>query len=214
MKKLYFTLYAVIFVCVAGTAIFLIFAPETIPAHYNFLGEVDRFGSKYEAIIFPIFNVLMAVFFLYSAKREHKKEQNGNEKILLYAGLCTLIFFTALGFFFMVKALGNNLKPSVNTMKFINICVGIMLIVLGNIMPKTRRNQNFGIRTKWSLASDAVWQKSHRFGGIFSVICGLLIISLSLLLSEIWNFIVIIAVVAFWLLGTIIASYYFFKKAK
>lgn len=28
--------------------------PEQIPAHYGFDGQVDRWGSKYEALIFPV----------------------------------------------------------------------------------------------------------------------------------------------------------------
>ena len=48
MKKLYALCYGVILLCIVGTAILLIFTPDTIPVHYNFAGEVDRFGSKYE----------------------------------------------------------------------------------------------------------------------------------------------------------------------
>ena len=38
--------------------------PEEIPAHYGFSGQVDRWGNKYEALIFPViticFGALMA----------------------------------------------------------------------------------------------------------------------------------------------------------
>ena len=51
MKKLYALCYGVILLCIVGTAILLIFTPDTIPVHYNFAGEVDRFGSKYENLI-------------------------------------------------------------------------------------------------------------------------------------------------------------------
>lgn len=51
MKKLYSVLYAVLLICVLGTVIFLILSPDRIPVHYNFAGEVDRIGSKYENLI-------------------------------------------------------------------------------------------------------------------------------------------------------------------
>jgi len=62
MKKLYALCYGVILLCIVGTAILLIFTPDTIPVHYNFAGEVDRFGSKYENLIWPIFTIYGSIF--------------------------------------------------------------------------------------------------------------------------------------------------------
>ena len=62
MKKLYALCYGVILLCIVGTAILLIFTPDTIPVHYNFAGEVDRFGSKYENLIWPIFTIIMGAW--------------------------------------------------------------------------------------------------------------------------------------------------------
>ena len=39
----------------AVTLFALPFLPEQIPAHYGFGGQVDRWGSKYETLILPIF---------------------------------------------------------------------------------------------------------------------------------------------------------------
>jgi uncharacterized membrane protein len=35
-------------------AISLPFLPSEIPAHYNYLGEADRYGSKYENLVWPV----------------------------------------------------------------------------------------------------------------------------------------------------------------
>ena len=37
---------------------------------------------------------------------------------------------------------------SIDAMKFTGIAIGILLVILGNIMPKMRRNAMFGLRTK------------------------------------------------------------------
>ena len=105
MKKLYSILYVVLLICIVGTVIFLILSPAKIPVHYNFAGEVDRIGSKYENVIFPFFSIGMGLFFLLMAKGQRKKGEKTNEKILLIAGVCTLIFFTLVGFYFMLKGL-------------------------------------------------------------------------------------------------------------
>ncbi|MBQ8026182.1 MAG: SdpI family protein [Oscillospiraceae bacterium] len=220
MKKLHTLFWIVILLCVAGTVVFLILSPARIPVHYNFAGEVDRIGSKYENLIWPGFAIAMGVFFQLTAGSQEKKGEQTNAKILLYAGLCSLIFFTLLGFFFMAKALRYDPEaaPRVSgddAIRFVSIGIGVQLVVLGNIMPKMRRNAMFGLRTKWSMANDAVWQKSQRFGGIASVIAGFCMILLSPFIPGKWNLVMMTAVIVIWLILCLAASrgYYLADRA-
>jgi uncharacterized membrane protein len=217
MKKLYSALYAVLLICVIGTVVFLILSPDRIPVHYNFAGKVDRIGSKYENLIWPGFAVGMGVFFLLMARIPRKKGEKTNEKVLMIAGVCTLIFFTLLGFYFMQKALRYDPQaaPQVSfddLNRFVSVGIGALLVVLGNIMPKMRRNALFGLRTKWSMANDNVWQKSQRFGGITSVIAGFTMIILALLIPGIWNVLVMTIVIVVWLILCIVASHRFYLE--
>ena len=217
MKKLYSALYAVLLICVIGTVVFLILSPDRIPVHYNFAGEVDRIGSKYENLIWPGFAVGMGVFFLLMARIPRKKGEKTNEKVLMIAGVCTLIFFTLLGFYFMQKALRYDPQaaPQVSfddLNRFVSVGIGALLVVLGNIMPKMRRNALFGLRTKWSMANDNIWQKSQRFGGITSVIAGFTMIILALLIPGIWNVLVMTIVIVVWLILCIVASHRFYLE--
>lgn len=52
MKKLYAAMAALVAISVVGTAVLIVFMPDTVPAHYNFAGEIDRWGSKYENFAF------------------------------------------------------------------------------------------------------------------------------------------------------------------
>lgn len=40
-----------------------------------------------------------------------------------------------------------------------------MLLILGAVMPQVKQNAWFGVRTKWTMQSVSVWEKSQRFGG-------------------------------------------------
>ena len=211
MKKLYSVLYAVLLICVIGTVIFLILSPDRIPVHYNFAGEVDRIGSKYEDLIWPGFAIGLGTFFLLMARVPRKKGEKTNEKVLMIAGVCTIIFFTLLGFCFMLKALRYDPEaaPQVSyddVNRFVSIGIGALLAFLGNIMPKMRRNALFGLRTKWSMANDNVWQKSQRFGGIASVIAGFTMIILALFIPGIWNVVMMTIVILIWLVLCVLAS--------
>ena len=100
---------------------------------------------------------------------------------------------------------------SIDAMKFTGIAIGILLVILGNIMPKMRRNAMFGLRTKWSMANDSVWQKSQRFGGIASVLCGLAMIVISAFVPGVWNLFVMTVIIIVWLILCVIASYRYYK---
>ena len=52
------------------------------------------------------------------------------------------------------------------------LAVGVLLMVLGNYMGKLRRNFFMGIRTPWTLASEAVWERTHRMAGWLFVLGG------------------------------------------
>ncbi len=211
MKKLYSALYAVLLICVIGTVIFLILSPDRIPAHYNFAGEVDRFGSKYENLIWPGFAIGLGAFFLLMARAPRKKGEKTNEKKLMTAGVCTLSFFTLLGFYFMLKALRYDPEAAPqlsydDVNRFESIGIGALLVVLGNLMPKMRRNALFGLRTKWSMANDTVWQKSQRFGGIAAVVAGFVMIISALFIPGIWNLVMMTVVILTLLVLSVLAS--------
>ena len=215
MKKLYSILFFMILILLVGTVIFLILSPDQIPVHMSFSGEVDRIGSKYEYLVFPAIGAGLGLFFYLMAKIETKKGEESNEKILLYCAIGTILLLTVLGFYFMFRASrydgGASSEGSFgNVNQLMNVGIGVLLVVLGNIMPKARMNSMFGIRTSWSMSSDSVWQKTQRFGGIVCVICGLLMILLSLFIPGDWNMYVMIGIIAVMAIVTSAASYKYY----
>lgn len=219
MKKLYVALYAVLLISVIGTVILLRLSPDRIPVHYNFAGEADRIGSKYESLVWPGFTVIMGAFFLLMARIPRKKGESNNEKVVLITGVSTIILFALLGFYFMLRALRYNPEAARFTSyddvnRAVSIGVGALLVAFGVIMPKMRRNSLFGIRTKWSMANDNVWQKSQRFGGIASVIAGSIMIVLALFIPGIYNILAMTIVIVIWLILCIAASRRFYLEDK
>lgn len=59
--------------------------------------------------------------------------------------------------------------------------LGLLFGVLGFFMPSLRHNYLVGIRTPWTLASEEVWRKTHRFAGIAYVIAGAMSVTGALL---------------------------------
>lgn len=51
---------------------------------------------------------------------------------------------------------------------------GVLMVTLGNVLPKLPRNGLIGIRTPWTLADPAVWERTHRLGGYLLTAAGLM----------------------------------------
>ena len=66
-KIVYFIL---MFLPLAVILIALPYLPEKIPAHYGFDNQVDRWGSKYEALLFPVVSILMG----YCGRQKRKRQ--------------------------------------------------------------------------------------------------------------------------------------------
>lgn len=94
MKKLYSILHAVMLVSIVGTAIFLILSPDRVPIHWNAAGEIDGMGSKYVFLFAPLISLVTYALFLLAAGSQRNYGEAANERIIVYAGIGTLIFIT------------------------------------------------------------------------------------------------------------------------
>ncbi|MDT9600339.1 SdpI family protein [Sphingosinicella rhizophila] len=138
-------------------------AGAELPVHWNVQGEVDRMGGKWEVLLVgPVVTALLSLFFYYLPRLEPR--QKGLERsvrlyawgwaavLMLSVSLMTINVLTALGY-----------EPPV-----VNIligAIGLMFILMGNQMAKSRSMYMLGFRTPWTLANEEVWIKTHRLGG-------------------------------------------------
>ena len=179
-KIVYFIL---MFLPLAVILIALPYLPEKIPAHYGFDNQVDRWGSKYEALLFPIISILMGYFLLGMARLAMKKEEHGenNKNITIIMGILVLILFNALNVYSLYTSFNK-----VENLSFVSLdigqlafgIIGILMIVTGNIMPKLRMNSMIGLRTHWSMKNEVTWKKCQHIGGISFIIGGIIIIGI------------------------------------
>ena len=60
------------------------------------------------------------------------------------------------------------------------LLVSALLIVVGNYLPKARQNYTVGIKLPWTLANEENWNRTHRLAGFLWVVCGILMVVLTL----------------------------------
>ena len=197
------------------------FLPDQIPAHYGMDNQVTRWGNKSETFIFPIITLVFGFFMYIGAKgaAEQEKKGNGtgknNSTITFIAGILSILVFDILTLYFLyadfhqVENL-NDVPFSLTKISF--GCLGIALIILGNIMPKLKRNSLIGLRTSWSMKNDVVWKKSQRFCGILFMLSGIVILIFCFLLEGALLTVLSLILLVIAAITSVIYSYYVAKK--
>lgn len=195
MKKL---MWIVSVIPLLFTAVALQFMPDTIPMHSNLAGEIDRWGSKYESYIFPLLILAITLFWHLFTRHFEKKadraksdkeraEAQSNAKFLPIVGLSMAVMYTVMQAFILYgsyqTAVTDSTVASVDIAKVSCIILGSIFIVLGNFMPKTRKNYLLGVRISYSMYNDTTWRKSNRFGAIAMIAAGILTVVTSIFLN-------------------------------
>ncbi len=75
------------------------------------------------------------------------------------------------------------------------LLLGVLMIVLGNYMPKTRPNPTFGIKLPWTLHDEDVWCKTHRLAGWLMVAGGIVLIVTAFLRAYAVGFVAMVAAI-------------------
>ena len=216
MKTKKIMCYVFMFLPLIVTLMVLPLLPEQIPAHYDFNNQVTRWGSKYEALTFPVITLIFGLFMLGMARYSAKQEKTGknNENVCIMTGIVSLILFNAMTGYFLYTSFNkieNLSSVTVDVNQLLFGILGVSLIVLGNIMPKLRMNSYIGLRTSWSMKNEITWKKSQRFGGISFIIAGIIMILISCFVKGI--------ACTMWSLGVLLScvlvdTFYTYKVAK
>ena len=202
------------------TLFVLRFLPDEIPAHYDFEGNIDRWGSKYEELIFPIIILVMALFwqlFVWHFDKKAKNAKNekesleakSNKNIILLAAICEAVIFGIMHFVFMYsackEATGDMTKSAFDSFMIINVLFGLMFIIIGNYLPRAKQNGIVGLRTGKTMNDEEVWKKANRFAGKLFIIAGIVTVVESLLIGGFTSTMIMVGIL---LVVAIVSSVY------
>ena len=125
-------------------------------------------GAWYFSWIMPVFLFALHTFMLIFTRRIDGVKQSSKIENIIFFIVPSISLY--VGSIFIALMLG--LKLDIGLV--IGIVMGISLIVMGNYMPKAKRNTTFGMKIKWTLANDDNWAATHRLAGKVMVIAGII----------------------------------------
>ena len=150
--------------------------PDVMATHFGFNNEANGFSSKAFAV-FGLPLILLAVLWVGAFVTAHDpKRQNISPKMFsLMLWIAPVISLVAAATIYPV-----NLGYELDIAFFSELLVGLMFIIIGNYLPKARQNYTIGIKIPWTLANEENWNRTHRLAGYLWMICGILMILISL----------------------------------
>lgn len=203
-------------VCILSCLFLIIFTRylyNKIPMHYNWAGEVDRYGSKWEWLyLLPYFIVIAVVDILCSRyigrHIRYKKDKVGFWIIKACCWSCQIV---GLGIFFgftMEFLKKNTWYPITNCVVYA-ILFCLFLFMHPAIV---KRNTIFGFRTELTCSNDMAWNLMNRFSCYTFCTTSIVAIIVQMLVNQFWlNFLIS----EFFCVGLIIVFiYYIYVKHK
>jgi uncharacterized membrane protein len=170
MKSRWFLASLVLFVVMAGATAYVwanneTLLPEMVPYHWDASGKPDFFAQRKGALPFLLIcpgamlgMILVGRILPWLSPRQWSIEafRQTYEQIMFIVAL----MFAYLGVVILLTQVGVILDIGRWLMAGILVALG----AVGNLMGKVRPNLYVGIRTPWTIASDAVWERTHRLG--------------------------------------------------
>lgn len=187
------------------------------PSHFDPYGQVDRFGSKLELLILPTLTFLIIILIFVASEKENSVFRKQDQKIIeVFSILISLVFLIIQGVY--VYAVNANVNrtgfvwPSIY--QYISYIWGILSIVIGLCIPKTKKEKSLVSKLKWTKYNDRTSEMSNLFFSKAFIIAGILDVFAGLILKNVDILIAIVVLTLLQIIACLIYSYKIYKEEK
>jgi uncharacterized membrane protein len=185
-------LVALVAVFVAGLV--LVPSGTMLPVHWGASGEADGFLPREWALAVPLLMVALVYGIFYAVGRFARPDDAAAGR---YTAGVVITALTGLALVLEAATVLIGIGVAVNMVQVLGLALGVLLVVLGNAMPKSQPNSFAGLRLPSTLNDAANWQATHRLTGLLCIISGLVLVAAAALLPP--------SALIWWLLGCVFA---------
>ncbi len=152
--------------------------------HFGLNGAPDGYQPRDVGLsVMPILTLIINVVLLWILPAFLKQSLGRSAAAYGAILLAVLAFLTILQGALVLNAMGRSIDMS----QVAVLGLGFLLIIIGNFLPKLRRNHVAGIRVPWTLNDERVWDRTHRFAGGLVMLGGAATIAGAFLLQPEWR---------------------------
>ena len=148
--------------------------PEQLPTHFDASGEADQFSGKGFAVFgIPALLILFQWMCAFGCLKFDPKAENLQDKVMrIVLWICPVISIVM-----SALVLGSGLGWRMPVEVIMPALIGVIVVIIGNLLPKCKQTWTLGIKLPWTLADEDNWNRTHRFAAPIWVVCGLVIIA-------------------------------------
>ena len=150
-----------------------------LPIHWDLSGQPDGWAGKWTGLLMPagITAALSLLFWFLPSLEPRGRNFLRSQGLYLWGWAAVLLIGISIQIVVLSFALGWGIPAN----HVIVASLGLMLLIIGNQLGKSRSMYLIGIRTPWTLASEEVWIKTHRLAGKLMVVAGIVALVAALL---------------------------------
>jgi uncharacterized membrane protein len=200
---------AVLLLAAMVTGFVMLPGGAVLPIHWGLDGQPDGWAVRDVALLIPVglvigLGVIFAMIRRYGAK--------GRSEAGFYVIRAVFSAFLLMGLGLEAGTVAIGLGYPVNMVQIVVLCLAVLIIVLGNAMPKSQPNGFAGLRIPSTLRDPANWQATHRLAGGLMIAGGIVIALAALVIpSSGWLIAVVIGAV---MIPLIIGTFYSLRYSK
>ena len=170
------TLIVVLLMIVAATIVGVALwnkLPDPMASHWGTNDEVNGYMSRFWGVfLMPLITLGMLVLFLVIPSIDPLKANIAQFRDVFNLFITLMVVFMVYIYFLTLR--WNLGYTNFGMSKAMLPALGILFFFIGFMLRKAKRNFFIGIRTPWTLSSDAVWDETHRIGSVLFMISGVL----------------------------------------
>ncbi|MDH4986172.1 SdpI family protein [Aminobacter anthyllidis] len=179
-----------------------------LPIHWGPSGEADAFWPRNTALLLaPAAVAVLWVLLAFVGMRVDRDHVTASK----HAFATVIPVMTGLMLAIQSSIVLIGLGYPDQMVRVITLCLGVMLILLGNVMPKTQPNAIAGVRLPWIMNDPALWRATQRLTGLLFVAGGMMLVICAMLVRHpTW---LIVALLAAFLVPLVVGSVYSYRLA-
>ena len=162
---------------VAAMALSAVIAGQSLPAdlrlpvHWDLSGAPDDWADKWVGLLMPagITAGVGLLFWFLPVLEPRARNFSRSQGLYLWGWAAVLLLGIAIHLVVLSTALDWSLPAN---HVIVGAC-GLIFVIIGNQLGKSRSMYLIGLRTPWTLASEEVWVRTHRLAGKLMVLGGL-----------------------------------------
>lgn len=135
--------------------------PDKVVVHWGRDNQPNGWASKGFAVFaLPVLLAMVQLFCVVTTLNDPKKQNISPKMLKLVFWLIPFIAWICCGMTYIWSA-----GVKVNVGMLASLIVGIIFIVVGNYIPKSRQSYTVGIKLPWTLDSTENWNRTARLSG-------------------------------------------------